>query len=135
MKKKKAITIKNPLLLNLRNNLRNAILDAVYRELDNMIDERQLLMFENHQLRNQTPEEKERERFLFEKETELERSKNQSICECATCSQKNRDMIYNTKTQEWYCLDCYNELPKSMIPDWLPVYPLSSDQLESYFHE
>jgi len=134
MKKKKAIVIKNPLLRNLRNNLRTVILYAVYEELKKLGNEERHLMFENNQLRDQTPKEKERENYLFDKQAELRRAKNHSICKCPVCSKTDNDMTYNTYTQYWYCLDCYNELPKSLMPDWRPEYPLRSDQVAAFFY-
>ena len=134
MKKKKAIIIKNPLLQTLRNNLREIILDAFYRELHKLsVKERSI--WEGKSVNELSKVENDEFHDLIDRQNKLREAKNRSICECPVWSQTNKDMIYNPKTQYWYCLDCYNELPKSLTPDWQPEYPLSTDQLELFIDE
>lgn len=100
MKKQKSIIIKNPYLLNLRNNLRNILIKADIQK--------------RKKLRKQG------------KHSEIEKLREiaeRSIIYCPVCHKVNNNMTFNTKMKRWYCIDCYKDLPKYLKPDWNPVYP------------
>ena len=43
------------------------------------------------------------------REKRLYRALEASICECPSCSQTDRDMVYNAPLKEWYCTLCAQE--------------------------
>lgn len=103
MKKKRQIQIKNPALRKIRNNLRNLIIAACSKQLSEItLKSEQLIGRGEHQL----------EWELNDSWWRIERSLRASICKCPSCFRSDRDMIYNPKSKEWYCLKCYRENQK-----------------------
>lgn len=50
------------------------------------------------------------ERIRIENErSDLYRALNASICECSSCNQTDRDVVYNAPLKEWYCTLCVQE--------------------------
>jgi hypothetical protein len=109
MKKHKIIRIKNPKLINLRNSIRYILVNAVFDEVDKLIEEGK--KFNNW---NELSESKKSECIKLEnKKRELDKLRQRSICQC-TCGSSKRDMVYYPPYNAWYCVKCYEE--DRMIP-------------------
>jgi len=80
MRNKRKIIIKDSKLRNLRNSLRKIIFLACQEKL----------------------RETEKDRLNWP----LRRALNKSICFCEICGQTNKDMIYISDLDEWFCIDC-----------------------------
>ena len=112
MKKKKRITIRHPNLVNLRNNLRSIIIQAVVNRKKELLDKRRLL-WKGKEI---TPEAREKLRILRKQIDELRRSLRISICECAGCGRSDTDMIFHPRWKAWYCPQSYEASIKYKPP-------------------
>jgi len=91
VKKKRTISIKNPRLKKIRNNLRFALIEAVQNEKSKLYQRR----------------------FTSKsggREQELNNLVQNSICKCRRCVATDKDMTYNPIDGAWYCVDCYYEM-------------------------
>lgn len=112
MKKQKRITIKHPLLRNLRNNLRKIIIQAVINRKKELLDKRRLL-WKGKEI---TPESRKKLRILLKQIDELRRNLQDSICRCTACARSDTDMSFHTRWEAWYCPDCYDASIKYKPP-------------------
>ncbi len=116
MKRAKTIIIKDPKLRKIRDNLRKIlILECVDREEKISARMRKLQINKDGSLRLLTVMEKgevskldvELRKYMF--------FMRKSICFCRMCHSANKDMSYNLKFKEWYCVDCGGELELSEL--------------------
>jgi len=105
LKSNREIKIKNPGLQILRNSLREILWLEWNRRLNNVIQA------QNHLHDADISQE---EKLLLHKSLQLDYAKTKkiiktSIIMCGWCHQKNRDTIYNSTNNQWFCPKCYNE--------------------------
>lgn len=111
MKKKKRISIKNPKLRNLRNNLRKVLLLAVEDDIKLNIDLRKSLLEESKVFVEPSEQYtfiKDDSSTLIAKSHELYRLERSSICKCPICSRIDQDMIFIPDENLWFCTECYD---------------------------
>jgi hypothetical protein len=113
LKKKRIISIRNPTLRKIRDNLRSLILEVHKSFQHKLADKRSLIrkeISENpekdtetlyEQIGNLSRELQENRRLLYE-----------SIVVCPVCFKSNKDMTYNPVHKTWFCTDCYEVLKK-----------------------
>lgn len=93
MKKKRTISIKDPNLRKIRNNLRLVLIKAVQDEESKLY----------------------KRRFTSKsggREQELNNLLQNSISKCRRCVSTDKDMTYNPVDGAWYCVDCYDEMKR-----------------------
>ncbi|MFX1489566.1 MAG: hypothetical protein ACFFBI_10490 [Promethearchaeota archaeon] len=115
MKSKRTITIKDPHLKKIRNNLRSLILKASSIEKLRIHDEEEELrknddFYDNDKFRKMSKE-------LNDKYWSIERPLRASILLCPACFQLDKDMTYNPVLKTWYYTDCYAKLKKGYAED------------------
>ena len=111
MKKKRIITIKNPELKKIRNNLRLLLLKWRSVQWNQFHDEYEELRFDkNHHPLDLTRDKRKKVNILLQKMRFLDEAYNKSICKCRKCFATDRDMVYSPVYQGWFCVECYNEL-------------------------
>ena len=112
MKNKRIIKIKNPKLQKLRNNLREIWLAALASQWRKYFDELEKVekTERGYWRKNYTQKQLEREDELVEKQRELDRLEDSSICKCPSCNASEKDMIYNRPLEMWYCTSCYQKM-------------------------
>ena len=111
MKRAKTIVIKDPKLRKIRDNLRKIlILECVAREEEISARMKKLQLDEVGSLRLLTfAEEEEISKLNIELRGYMFAMRD-SICFCRLCHSANKDMSYNLKFREWFCVDCNGEL-------------------------
>lgn len=108
MKKKKVVKIKNPELRRIRDNLRNILLQAASKEWNRLFNEQDKVFIDsNGNPKKMSLEEKSIFHELQEKMDRIHHISKNSICDCATCSAIDRDMVYNPYMKTWFCTECY----------------------------
>lgn len=136
MKDGKRIIIRTPFLKNLRKNLRELIHKAYrqeHRKLSNKVIET-IKVRENQKDENIIAQMTVEIRNLSARLNKLRASRNKSILKCGMCGTLDDDRIYYKGFDEWFCLKCYEENYKDWPPlNWKPQYPLSKNQVESFF--
>ena len=111
MKKAKTIVIKNPRLRKARDNLRKIlILECVAREKEILSRKRELQLDEDGNVRTLTSGEEEEVIKLSLKLRKYIFSMRNSILFCQLCHSTKKDMSYNPRENQWYCVDCSKEL-------------------------
>lgn len=107
MKKKRIITIKNPKLKDIRNNLRLLLISWESVEWNQIHDQYEELRFDKNHL---TGDKKKKADVLLQKMRVLDEASEKSICKCTKCLATDKDMVYSPVYQAWFCVECYNEL-------------------------
>jgi len=106
-KKRRLITIKDPRLQKIRNNLMLLLLKWKSRQWNQLHDIYAKIRFdENRNVRDLSDNEQQQVKDLRKRMNEIDRIVNHSICKCTTCSQTDKDMYYNPFTARWYCVEC-----------------------------
>jgi hypothetical protein len=110
MKNGRTISIKDPKLQRIRNNLRLIILKECAKRQMEISDQKHKLRFnkEGNYIRSDDSTH-EIIQGLTDRWWEIERPLRVSIVKCATCGKHNRDMTYYKKFRSWYCVDCYKK--------------------------
>jgi hypothetical protein len=109
MKNGRTISIKDPRLQKMRNNLRLIILKECSRKQMEISDQEYALTHEDGSSVRLSEEKIKILQNLSDKWWEIERPLRASIVKCATCGKHNRDMTYYKKSRTWYCVDCYKK--------------------------
>ncbi len=108
MKKKRTISIKDPKLRKIRNNLRLLLIRATSAEWRKYFDEQHRLNTDlDGNIRNLSESKKPRTAELTRKMNEIKRIVEASIIQCPVCRKIDKDMIFNPELKEWYCIQCY----------------------------
>jgi hypothetical protein len=111
MKKKRTISIKNPKLRKVRDNLRLLLLEATTVQWRKYFDERHRLNTDlNGNIRNLSESKKPRAGELTKKMREIDMLEERSIIRCPACRKIDRDMTFNPELKQWYCTQCYREM-------------------------
>lgn len=107
--KKRTIRLKNPELRKIRTALRTLLVRETFKRIGELTKEQ-------GRLRRNRPSDDEQyyklDSLLEEQKNKLRQQKKASICSCATCSDMEKDHVFNPNTQEWYCEKCYGRLKK-----------------------
>ncbi|MFX1498427.1 MAG: hypothetical protein ACFFBH_12950 [Promethearchaeota archaeon] len=111
MKDRRAIIIKSPRLLKIRNNLRRLLLAAVSAKWNKLFDDMDRLRYTPKGTRRTvddfTSDELQEFRAYQEQQNDLRKLSDESICKCIACGKGDRDMVYNKAYNAWYCTECY----------------------------
>ena len=103
MKDERQIVIKNEQLRNIRNNLRKIFIRALYDEIEILRNYASL-----YSTSLELPLEEEVELYYLQgTKHKLFSLLSRSICQCALCSNQEKDMIYIEIHDEWYCVECH----------------------------
>ncbi|TXT63055.1 MAG: hypothetical protein BAJALOKI3v1_440001 [Promethearchaeota archaeon] len=116
MKKKRVIKLKDPRLRKIRKNLRELLLKAFSRKLNEILDKQDKIR-ENPDLNYYEKQEKQIELESIIQDLKLAR--NGAPLSCSTCSRIDIDLVYNPVFEEWYCEECY-EFNSQGHKDWFP---------------
>lgn len=114
MKIERIVSIKNPQLIRIRNNLRKLIREA-YNER----------IIQDLNLRQKFPVGDSRWEELYSQEKKLKDRFKRSICICYKCNYNTKDMVYLPSSEMWICVDC-NRKDKyiALLKDTLPLSKL-----------
>ena len=132
MKKLRAIAIKNPKLIKIRNNLRKIWTQALIEQQEKMMaDKCSAKLYDDEikkMLQNLPPDGIDIFSFtldnLFLKL--IFKKLEKSICMCGNCWKMDQNMVFIPKIQKWWCFNCYitaKYFPKKLHPailydDW-----------------
>jgi len=116
VKDKRIISVKNPKLRKIRNEMREVLLQARDAELDKITYEMELMEFDKDDNRitidDLTPSQLERFRELQHLKNENREIGRKSICMCYNCGKPDQDMFYNYPYRAWFCVECVKFLKK-----------------------
>lgn len=111
MKKKKTITIKNPKLRKIRNNLRELLIEWKIKQWRELNEEYKKIHYDQAGRVRHSKELSKGERFkvgrIQEQMKTLDDIMTGSICKCTVCGAPDKDMTYNPVEKRWFCVDCY----------------------------
>ncbi len=111
MKKKRTISIKDPKLRKIRNNLRLLLSKAASVQWRLHFDEQHKLNTDlNGNFRNMSESKKQKAAELTEKMRKIHILRDKSIIQCPVCKRIDRDMTFNPEFKEWYCTQCYKDM-------------------------
>jgi len=108
MKDSRTISIKDPKLQKIRNNLRLIILKACSKKKSEISDQKHNLTHDKDG--NYISSDDDTDKILqdlTDKWWEIERPLRASIVKCPGCNKHNKDMTYHRKSRTWYCVQCY----------------------------
>ena len=108
MKNGRTISIKDPKLQKIRNNLRLIILNACSDRKSEISAQKHELRFDKdgHYIRSDDDTHKIIQE-LTNKWWEIERPLRASIVKCPICGKHNKDMTYHRKSGTWFCVEHY----------------------------
>jgi len=110
MKNGRTISIKDPKLQKIRNNLRLVILkECAERQMEISDQKYNLKHDKNGNFISPNEDTMKILQQLTDKWWEIERPLRASMVKCATCGKHNKDMSYHRKSNSWYCVDCYRK--------------------------
>ncbi len=118
MKLKRTISIQDPYLRRIRNNIRSLLIEACGEYQGKIQTEKQRLRKFDDYYDNKDIQKTAKE--LNDQWWEIERPLRASILLCPACFQSDKDMTYNPVRKEWYCTDCYAKLKKGFTEDGEP---------------
>lgn len=108
MKNGRTISIEDPKLQKIRNDLRLIILkECAKRQMEISDQEHDLKHEKNGKYIKISDETSEILQQLNDKWWEIERPLRASIVKCPGCNKHNKDMTYHRKSRTWYCVQCY----------------------------
>ena len=103
MKDERKIIIESEQLQNIRNNLREVLLLAVWDEIEILRNYAKLYP----PPLDLPPEELAELHYLEGTKHKLYSLMRRSICECPICTKQDRDMVYIESHDVWYCVECH----------------------------
>ena len=110
MKNGRTISVKDPRLRKIRNNIRLIILNEASRRRSEIRDQKHDLTHgEDGKLVRTTLETDEILQDLTDKWWDIERPLRASVVKCAGCNNNNRDVMYHRKSRSWFCVRCYKQ--------------------------
>lgn len=133
----KIVSLTDQCLINLRNNLRKLLKSAYTKHRIEISDEiRKIFDLMEDEKNRENEELNNKLSTLMQEENALDESYKKSILRCGVCHTLEGDRIYYKRFDEWFCPDCYKENIKGWGPsDWEPRYPLSKNQVITFFEE
>ena len=110
MKNGRTISIKDPRLQKIRNNIRLFILNEGSRRKSEIRDQKHDLIFDENENYIRASEETTKNiQGLTDKWWDIERPLRASAVKCAGCGKHDRDIKYHRKSRSWFCVRCYKE--------------------------
>jgi len=110
MKNGRTISVKDPRLQKIRNNIRLLILnECAKKQMEISDQEHDLTHDEDGKYVRITPETSEILQNFTDKWWDIERPLRASVVKCAGCNNNNRDVTYHRKSRSWFCVRCYKE--------------------------
>ena len=111
MKKEKTIVVRDPKLRKIRDNLRTIlILESGAREEEITAQKRKILFDKDGNAQTLTVKEERKAIKLSLEYRKYLFSMRDSICFCQLCHSTDKDMSYNPKFKQWFCVDCSKDL-------------------------
>lgn len=111
MDRKRTLIVKHPHLRKVRDALRMAIVDAVFKKKKEIRDK-------ERKYKAGHPKRKS----LISQSQELDHALKASVCMCPICRSQTSDMVFNPILEKWYCIKCYEENRK-----WYRTHPNSTE--------
>lgn len=116
MKDKRIISVKDPKLRKIRNELREVLLQARRAEWREIYDEMKEIDSNEEgdsiPMDELAPSQLRRFRELQQLENENRETGRKSICMCYNCGKADQDMYYNHSYRAWFCIECVKFLQK-----------------------
>ena len=110
MKNGRTISVKDPRLQKIRNNIRLLILNECSRQRSEISDqEHDLTHDKDGKYVRISPETSEILQNLTNNWWDIERPLRASAVICAGCGKHDRDVTYHRKSRSWFCVRCYKE--------------------------
>ncbi|KKL60616.1 hypothetical protein LCGC14_2203540 [marine sediment metagenome] len=108
MKNGRTISIKNPKLQRIRNNLRLIILKECAKKKSEISDQKHDLTHDkNGKYIKISGDKVPILQELTDKWWDIERPLRASIIKCPMCNKHNKDMTYHKKSKTWFCVEHY----------------------------
>ena len=108
MRNGRTISIKDPKLQKIRNNLRLIILKACSKKRSEIRDQKHDLIHDKDGIYIKLDDDThEIIQDLTDKWWEIERPLRASIVKCPICGKHNKDMTYHRKSHTWFCVEHY----------------------------
>ena len=116
MKDKRIISVKDPKLQKIRNELREVLFQARTAEWRKIQDEMEEIDSDERgdsiPMDELAPLQLKRFRELQRLQNENREIGNKSICMCYNCGRADQDMYYNRPYRAWFCVECVKFLRK-----------------------
>lgn len=116
MKDKRIVSIRDPRLRKIRDELREVLFQARRAELRKIRDEMEEIDSNEEgdsiPMDELTPSQLKRFRELQRLESKNREIGKKSICMCYNCGRADQDMYYNHPYRAWFCVDCVKFLRK-----------------------
>ena len=110
MKNGRTISIKDPRLQKIRNNIRLLNLNECAKRQMEISDQKHDLTFDEKGNYIRASEETTKIiQGLTDKWWDIERPLRASAVNCAGCSKHDRDVTYHRKSRSWFCVRCYKD--------------------------
>jgi len=109
MKNGRTISIKDPRLQKIRNNIRLLILNECVKRQMEISDQKHDLTHDKDGNLRIFSEDSEILQNLTDKWWDIERPLRASAVNCAGCGKHDRDVRYHRKSRSWFCVRCYKE--------------------------
>ena len=110
MKDKRIISVKNPKLRKIRDELREVLNCFAEAEWNKIFDERKRFLYDTDGKRrtvdDMKPEEVKQFRELQSLKNKNREIARKSICMCYNCGKPDQDMFYNYPYRAWFCVEC-----------------------------
>ncbi len=109
MKNGRTISVKDPRLQKIRNNIRLLILNECSRRRSEIREQKHSITHDKDGNLRIFSEDSEILQNLTDKWWDIERPLRASAVKCAGCNNNNRDVTYHRKSRSWFCVRCYKE--------------------------
>ena len=108
MKNGRTISVKDPRLQKIRNNIRLLILNECARRKSEITAQKHDLTHDKDgKIVRNSLEDDEVLQGLTDKWWDIERPLRVSAVKCAGCGKHDRDVTYHRKSRSWFCVRCY----------------------------
>lgn len=115
MKHGKIISIKNPELRKIRNNLRRLNKEAVWSRHNSLRIKKNEILEKSEN--NPTDTDIKAIQRLNKEQSDLRVLLKFSICKCGMCNADDVDMVWHAGWGEWWCLKCFKEEEEIIVPE------------------
>jgi len=109
MKNGRTISIKDPRLQKIRNNIRLLILNECSRRRSEISDREHDLTHDKDGNLRIFSADSEILQNLTDKWWDIESPLRASVVNCAGCNNHDKDVTYHRKSRSWFCVRCYKE--------------------------
>jgi len=112
VKDKRIISIKDSKLRRIRNEMREVLNCFLEAEWKNAFNNQKRFLYnidgKRRTIDDMSSEELQHFRMLQQKQNEIRKIGDHSICTCYTCGKPDQDMYYNHPYRAWFCVECAN---------------------------